>query len=342
MWQRIKWPGNHATDQQLSPLLLAGMLMFFTVFVKGIPIITLINEKIGGDKFDPSGEAIVIEGTLFVIRSCVKFLVMNVGCALSDHLGRKPITICFILPNICMDLMLLFADINRSVIFSIGALWGLTSITVPTLRAWVCDLSSNDANEMVNAQGSFRGLTMGPATLIGIPLGTAFALYSNPKYAFACSLVANVLAILIIASTTLDDTIGIVKRQCLESDHLLRSISGGSGGQIQLTKQGDESSPLHGSPGANQAAASTSPVTVTASLSPAVIRSFPSEGMATFCWTHAPWSGYEAIRELCSTSAGTLWLVYFLTFCANEVCPHPLSASPCPSRPSSTRSSTTS
>ena len=45
------------TDIKLLPLIFVGMLMFFTVFVKGIPIVTLINEKIGGDKFDPSGKA---------------------------------------------------------------------------------------------------------------------------------------------------------------------------------------------------------------------------------------------------------------------------------------------
>jgi hypothetical protein len=309
------WLGSrHATDLQLSPLLLAGMLMFFTVFVKGIPLVTLINEKIGGDKFDPSGEAIVVEGTLFVIRSCVKFVVMNAGCALSDHLGRKPITLFFILPNICMDLMLLFAEIDRSVIFSIGALWGLTAITVPTLRAWVCDLSSLDSVEMVNAQGSFRGLTIGPATLIGIPLGTAFALYSNPKYAFVCSLVANVLAVIIIAATSLDDTLGIARRQKMESDPMRSASTATSDGQIQLMKQGDQS-PLHPGPEPALSVASAAP---SRQQSP-VSRSFPSEGIVSFCLAHAPWSGYEAIRELCSSSAGTLWLVYFLTFCANEV-----------------------
>jgi hypothetical protein len=31
------------------------------VFVKGIPLISVINEEIGGDKFDPSSKAIVVE-----------------------------------------------------------------------------------------------------------------------------------------------------------------------------------------------------------------------------------------------------------------------------------------
>jgi hypothetical protein len=318
---------KHTTDHQLFPLFFVGMLMFFTVFVKGIPIITLINEKIGGDKFDPSGDAIVVEGTLFVIRSCVKFLVMNVGCALSDHLGRKPITLFFILPNLCMDLMLLFADINRSVIFTIGVLWGFTAITIPTLRAWVSDLCSDDSIEMVNAQGSFRGLTIGPATLLGIPIGTAFALYSNPKYAFLFSLAANLLALVIISRTTLDDTKGIVKRR-------QRQQQGQGQGQhvvrIQLTKQNlddqessaDDRSPLHDSASAPpSAAASVTSVSVDSGSPPLTLRSFPSEGMSQFCLTHAPWSGYEAILELFSAdpSAGYLWLIYFLTFCANEV-----------------------
>jgi hypothetical protein len=321
------------------------MLMFFTVFVKGIPIITLINEKIGGDKFDPSGDAIVVEGTLFVIRSCVKFLVMNVGCALSDHLGRKPITLFFILPNICMDLMLLFADINRSVIFTIGALWGFTSITIPTLRAWVCDLCANDSIEMVNAQGSFRGLTIGPATLLGIPLGTAFALYSNPKYAFLFSLAANLLALVIISRTTLDDTKGIIKRR----DQLQQQVV-----RIQLAKQNsdeqgpssgggsqDDRSPLHSVPGTvtqtpPAAPVNMSSVSVDSDSPPSLsLRSFPSEGMYRFCLTHAPWSGYEAILELFAqdTSAGHLWLIYFLTFCANEVTSLPFSPSSSPPPP---------
>lgn len=323
MRRRDRWT-QHTTDQQLFPLLFVGMLMFFTVFVKGIPIITLINAKIGGDKFDPSGDAIIVEGTLFVIRSCVKFLVMNVGCALSDHLGRKPITLFFILPNVCMDLMLLFADINRPVIFTIGALWGLTAITIPTLRAWVCDLCANDSIEMVNAQGSFRGLTIGPATLLGIPLGTAFALYSNPKYAFLLSLAANLLALVIISRTTLDDTQGITRRIDNQQQRSVR---------IQLTKQNvdeksvpsgesqDDCSPLHTSP---EASASTSVSVDSNSSAPISIRSFPSEGMYQFCLTHAPWSGYEAILELFAQdrATGYLWLIYFLTFCANEVrCP---------------------
>lgn len=341
------------TDIKLLPLIFVGMLMFFTVFVKGIPIVTLINEKIGGDKFDPSGKAIVVEGTLFVIRSVVKFLVMNVGCAMSDHIGRKPITLFFILPNVCMDGMLLFAEIDPPVIFSIGALWGLTSITLPTLRAWVCDLCCEDPVEMVNAQGSFRGLTIGPATLLGIPLGTAFALYSNPKYAFVCSLFANILALVIIGSTNLDDTIGIVKQQhktqinkinnnsieMAVSSSAVASSSSSSSPQSQTQTQTQDSSPLHSSqePQDCQESSSlhlrfTDGGTSIVSLSSQsqshsnqsrkeVKRSFPSEGMWMFCWEHSPWSGYEVIVELYekNPSASFLWLVYFLTFCANEV-----------------------
>jgi hypothetical protein len=310
---------SHATDRQLFPLLLIGMLMLFTVFVKAVPVITLINEKIGGDRFHPSGDAIVVEGTLFVIRSCVKFLVMNIGCALSDHLGRKPIVFIFILPNLCMDLMLLFADINRSVIFSFGALWGLTSITLPTLRAWVCDLSSNDPTEMVNAQGSFRGLTVGPATLIGIPLGTAFALYSNPKYAFICSLFANLLALLIIWGTSLDDTIGIAKRQQMTVHRQDVELTDQHPPDSSLSFNHHEQSPVPHD-------VHTSQHSVNQNRTPqahqsTVYRSLPREGFLLFCRTHAPWSGYEAIVELFSKdpAAGSLWFVFFFTFCANEV-----------------------
>ena len=93
----------------------------------------------------------MLKGTLFVIRSCVKFVTMNYGCALSDHLGRKPITLFFILPNIIMDVMLIFGEIQKPVIFSVGALWGLTATTIPTLRAWVCDICADDPLEVCRA-----------------------------------------------------------------------------------------------------------------------------------------------------------------------------------------------
>ena len=32
--------------------------------MKGIPLISVINEEIGGDKFDPSSKAIVVEVTI--------------------------------------------------------------------------------------------------------------------------------------------------------------------------------------------------------------------------------------------------------------------------------------
>lgn len=40
------------------------MLIFFTIFVKGIPLVTVVNEQIGGDKYEPSSEAIVVQGTV--------------------------------------------------------------------------------------------------------------------------------------------------------------------------------------------------------------------------------------------------------------------------------------
>ena len=312
-------------DLKLLPLIFVGMLMFFTVFVKGVPVITLINEKIGGDKFHPSSKAIIIEGSLFVVRSVVKFVVMNPGCALSDHIGRKPITLFFILPNICMDGMLLFADITPSIIFTFGALWGLTSITLPTLRAWVCDLCGDDPIEMVNAQGSFRGLTIGPAFLLGIPLGTVFALYSNPKYAFICSMFANILSLIIISTTKLDDTIGIAKQQQTKNN-----LENKNKNSIEMTFSED-------SPHLRFTEGGTSIITLPSESQPEsqlesqsnsnsnsknkVKRSFPSEGMCKFCWEHSPWSGYEVIVELYekNPSASCLWLVYFFTFCANEV-----------------------
>jgi hypothetical protein len=61
---------------------------------------------------------------------------------------------------------------------------------------------------------------------------------------------------------------------------------------------------------------------ISRSSSIGVQRSFPSEGLCAFFWKHAPWSGWEVISELYhrDSSAGNLWLVYFFTFCANEVC----------------------
>lgn len=32
--------------------------------MKGIPLVTVVNEQIGGDKYEPSSEAIVIQGTV--------------------------------------------------------------------------------------------------------------------------------------------------------------------------------------------------------------------------------------------------------------------------------------
>jgi hypothetical protein len=43
------------------------MLIFFTIFVKGIPLVTVVNEQIGGDKYEPSSEAIVVQGTVSVV-----------------------------------------------------------------------------------------------------------------------------------------------------------------------------------------------------------------------------------------------------------------------------------
>ena len=50
-------------------------------------------------------------------------------------------------------------------------------------------------------------------------------------------------------------------------------------------------------------------------------RAFPSEGIASFAYTHAPWAGFEVMLELHAQNPNVtfLWLSYFLTYCANEV-----------------------
>jgi hypothetical protein len=314
------------SDITLFPLFFAGALLFFTVFVKGIPIITTINEKVGGDKYEPSGRAIVVEGTMFVIRSVVKFFVLNYGCALSDHVGRKPIAVLFILPNVVMDLMLIFAEVNESTIYSMGSLWGLTSVTIPTLRAWVCDICAQDPVEMVNAQGAFRGFTIGPATIVGIPLGTMFALYSNPKYAFICSLIANIIAILVCCLTTLDDTRGIARRLDTVREKQLST-------NMEMTHaQGATISPLVS---ANSSPSSTSIQTYSTTEPSRPARSLPGDGLKMFAWTHAPWMGFELIYELSlkNPSSIYLWAAYFLSYCANEVPPPVSSPSTLPALP---------
>ena len=281
-----------------------------------------------------------------MIRSCVKFCTMNVGCAMSDHLGRKPIVLFFILPNIAMDIMLIFADIQPATVFTVGGLWGLTAITIPTLRAWVCDVCASNPVEMVNAQGAFRGYTIGPATCLGIPIGTAMALWSNPKYAFVFSLAANIAALFITFWTGLDDTIGVMReRQKREASKCPPgSVSVDSAG-VQLVMP--PSSPplaridnnhhdtsfnaLHDYKGGDEAPteqASTTAKSPThesgpwaSPVSSSAERSWPAEGMWTFSVQHAPWSGFGVILELHKSNPAVtyLWAVYFLTFCANEV-----------------------
>ena len=55
---------------EYSSIFMCGMLIFFTIFVKGIPLVTVINEDIGGDKYEPSSEAIVLQGTVSCCYCC--------------------------------------------------------------------------------------------------------------------------------------------------------------------------------------------------------------------------------------------------------------------------------
>jgi hypothetical protein len=52
------------------------MLIFFTIFVKGIPLVTVVNEQIGGDKYEPSSEAIVVQGTVSAVWCSVVYSVV--------------------------------------------------------------------------------------------------------------------------------------------------------------------------------------------------------------------------------------------------------------------------
>jgi hypothetical protein len=252
---------------------------------------------------------------------------MNIGCALSDHLGRKPVVMFFIFPNITMDIMLLCADIQPATVFTVGALWGLTAITIPTLRAWVCDICVQDPVEMVKAQGAFRGYTIGPATFIGIPLGTAMALWANPKYAFIFSLVANIIALVVVLQTPLDDTIGIMRE--IQKREASRASASSAAEGLQLTASSTLPSTyntLHALSQPTDKNADNKGVSHTdASIASSEVckpeRAWPSEGLWVFAVEHAPWSGFGVIFELQATcpSVTYLWLAYFLTFCANEV-----------------------
>lgn len=243
---------------------------------------------------------------------------MNIGCALSDHLGRKPVVMFFILPNVAMDIMLLCGDIKPATVFTVGGLWGLTAITIPTLRAWVCDICVQDPVEMVKAQGAFRGYTIGPATFIGIPLGTAMALWANPKYAFIFSLVANILALLVVFWTSLDDTIGIMREYKKREASRLSASSAAEG--LQLTSSTLPTfSTIHTATSADDSSHPDAQIQSSDRTKPE--RAWPSEGLWMFAVEHAPWSGFGVIFEMHSSNPSVtyLWLAYFLTFCANEV-----------------------
>jgi predicted MFS family arabinose efflux permease len=144
------------------------------------------------------------QGTLFVIRSSIKLLAMNYGCALSDVLGRRSVVAAFIIPNIVMDIMLIVGPINPTIVYVMGVLWGLNSISIPTLRAWVTDLTP-DHDEVISALGAFRGFSIGLSTMVGIPLGAAIAAVADLRIAFALSLGANILGLGIVMLTSLED-----------------------------------------------------------------------------------------------------------------------------------------
>lgn len=135
-------------------------------------------------------------------------MVLNYGGAMSDYVGRKPVAIFATIPSILGDLLLLSADITAPVVYIVGALMGLFSVAIPALRAWVCDLVEDE--HTVTAQGSFRGITIGAAIAVGLPLGFGVSILAGPRYAYVISLAANIAGMLVIAFTSRDDTLGII------------------------------------------------------------------------------------------------------------------------------------
>lgn len=228
-----------------------------------------------------------------MIRSSVKLIFMNYGCAFSDFLGRKPIVLFFILPNMLMDIMLIIGPIQPSVVYIMGLLWGLNSITIPTLRAWVTDLTL-DRNEVINALGAFRGFSIGISTMIGIPLGAALAASNNITIAFYSSLFANIIAFVIILLTQLDDTLGLHKTST-----------------IMLTG----SNPIQ-----KEEFPSNTTTSSNTSMRDLYARAtvFKYVDWSQFLIKYSPLSGYHIILEK-SSPLPQIWLSYFLTSCASEV-----------------------
>lgn len=281
-----------------SSIFICGMLVFFTVFVKGIPLVTVINEDIGGDKYEPSSKAIVLQGTLFVIRSIVKFLTMNYGCALSDFVGRKPIVVLFLIPNLILDCLLLFGDMSSGLIYAVGGLWGFAAITIPCLRAWLCDQMDNPV-DTIAAQGAFRGFAIGVATIFGIPLGTILVLVNAPRYAFGVSLAANILAVVITYRSHVPDITSIHHRkEKRESARILQLVD------VDVSDSFHRDEENH-------------------SYEESLSSASSSFDIVRFLKEHSPLAGFQVITER-TRGITWLWISLFLSFCANETFIHTL------------------
>lgn len=283
---------------EFSSIFVCGMLIFFTIFVKGIPLVTVVNEQIGGDKYEPSSKAIVLQGTVFVIRSVVKFLTMNYGCALSDFVGRKPIVVLFLLPNLLLDCLLIFGEMNAALLYAVGGLWGLAAISLPTLRAWLCDQMDTPV-DTIAAQGAFRGFTIGLGTVLGIPIGTMLVLINAPRWAFVLSLLANVAAIYITFRSDVEDFMSAHHRKERQESARILEL---------MDIDASETSAVEGfSKKVNDSSCDLS----------------NQFDYYEFFKAHSPIAGFQVIMEN-SVEVSYLWLTLFLSFCANETFIHTL------------------
>lgn len=290
------------SNTKILPILIIGFLLNFTIYVKAIPVILTINKEIGGSETDPSSEAIFVLGTLFVIRSVVKFCFLNYGGRLSDYTGRKPVLLLTVLPSILADLLFLYSPITAALVFIVGALIGIFALAIPVMRAWIADLVL--PSEALQAQGSYRGISIGLAAGIGLPVGAVVGVaIGHPYYAYAISLFAGLLAALIIIFCRRDDL-----------------ITGGNDA-ISVPTSGDIAAETTIADAASFAGAPSLPSTT----APSVVarrRSLPPAWLP-FLLAYNPLRGFHVVVELPSP-APQLFLCYLLTNAATESFIHTL------------------
>lgn len=239
----------------------------------------------------------IIQGTLFVIRSVVKFCFLNYGGRLSDYTGRKPVLLLTVLPSILSDLLFLYSPITAALVFIVGALLGIFALAIPVMRAWIADLVL--PSEALQAQGSYRGISIGLAAGIGLPTGAVVGVaVGHPYYAYAISLFAGLAAALIIILCRRDDL-----------------ISAGSEATSVPTSD-NASADLAVADAASFAGAPSLP----SSIAPPVVvrrRTLPPAWLP-FLLAYNPLRGFHVVIELPSP-APQLFLCYLLTNAATEV-----------------------